>query len=91
MHLSYGNEAIEEYVLQLCADHLVHGWDLAVAVGAETRMDPELVLAVSSWFGAREELYRSAGAVGPRRDDEGDAQVQLLAGFGRDPRWTAAP
>ena len=30
VHLSYGEEQMDEYVHQLAADHLVHGWDLAV-------------------------------------------------------------
>src|SRR5689334_23031630 len=38
VHLSYGDERPEEYVWQLCADHLIHGWDLAAAIGADTTM-----------------------------------------------------
>jgi uncharacterized protein (TIGR03086 family) len=91
VHLSYGDEALDEYVRQLSADHLVHGWDLAVAVGADTRLAPELVAAVAHWFRDREELYRSAGAIGRRLHVEGDAQTQLLAAFGRDARWAATP
>ncbi len=91
VRLSYGEEDIGEYVLQLCADHLVHGWDLAVAVGADARMEEELVLAVSTWFAGREELYRSAGVVGPRADAGDGAGTHLLAAFGRDAGWTATP
>ncbi len=92
VHLSYGDESVEEYVRQLAADHLVHGWDLAVATGGETRLDPELVAEVAAWFGAREELYRGAGIIGARVDaDPDDPQAQLLAGFGRDPHWSATP
>ena len=89
VHLSYGEEQVDEYVLQLSADHLVHGWDLAVAVGADTHLEPELVLAVSTWFKEREAMYREAGAVGDRVEVEGDAQTALLAAFGRDARWAA--
>lgn len=89
VHLSYGVEQVEEYVFQLSADHLVHGWDLAVAVGADTRLDPELVLMVSTWFKDREAIYRDAGAVAARVDMGGDAQTALLAAFGRDARWAA--
>ena len=89
VHLSYGEEAVEEYVLQLSADHLVHGWDLAVAVGADTHLEPELVLVVSTWFKEREAMYRDAGAVGERVELSGDAQTALLAMFGRDARWAA--
>jgi uncharacterized protein (TIGR03086 family) len=89
VHLSYGTERVDEYVMQLSADHLVHGWDLAVAVGADTRLAPELVLGVSAWFKEREDIYREAGAVGPRVEGDGDAQTMLLAAFGRDARWAA--
>lgn len=92
VQLSYGEERIDEYVAQLAADHLVHGWDLAVATGGETRLDPELVREVAAWFAGREELYRQAGVVGDRMQlppgDRGDPQAELLAGFGRDPAWT---
>ena len=42
---------------------------------------------VAAWFADREELYRGGGAVGPRTASHGDAQGDLLAGFGRDPGW----
>ena len=87
VHLSYGDERLEEYVLQLAADHLIHGWDLAVATGGDPRLDPNLVHEVATWFAEREDLYRAAGAVGPRAASHGDAQGDLLAGAGRDPEW----
>ena len=89
VHLSYGDEDLDEYLMQLAADHLVHGWDLAAATGGETDLDPELVDAVASWFAEREALYRSAGIIGERVEAGDDAQSQLLAGFGRDPGWMA--
>ena len=91
VHLSYGDENAEEYVRQLAADHLVHGWDLAVATGADSRLDPELVEAVATWFAEREELYRGAGAIAAHVDRHGDAQTELLAAFGRDALWAATP
>ena len=73
--------------MQLAADHLVHGWDLAAATQGDTRMDPHLVHAVAQWFDANEEAYRQAGAVAAPRPLTGDAQHDLLARFGRDPGW----
>lgn len=90
VHLSYGEERVEEYVRQLAADHLVHGWDLAVATGADARLDPELVAEVAAWFAGREEMYRFAGVVGPHVDASGDPQTDLLAAFGRDAHWAAS-
>lgn len=87
VHLSYGEEQMDEYVRQLAADHLIHGWDLAAATGGETSLDPELVAEVATWFGEREELYRQAGVVGPRASSPGDPQGDLLAAFGRQVDW----
>ncbi len=88
VHLSYGDEDSEEYVRQLAADHLVHAWDLAAATGGDRELDEDLVLEVATWFAEREDLYRAGGAIGPRVDLSGDAQTDLLAGCGRDARWT---
>ena len=91
VHLSYGEEQLGEYVHQLAADHLVHAWDLAVATGADPTFDAELVDAVAAWYAEREEVYRSAGAVGARPAVAGtDAQSKLIAAFGRDPGWSGA-
>ncbi len=63
VHLSFGETPKEEYAMQLAADNLVHGWDLAAATGGDTRMDPHLVHAIVDWFDDREELYRGGGAI----------------------------
>jgi uncharacterized protein (TIGR03086 family) len=87
VQLSYGEESLEEYVRQLAADHLVHGWDLCVAVGGAQLLDADLVAGVAAWFAEREDLYRSGGAIGPRSGSYDDPQADLLAAFGRDPDW----
>lgn len=91
VHLSFGDTPATEYAWQLVADHLVHAWDLAVATGGDTRLDPELVAAVAKWFAGMEGLYRQAGAVHERPDVvAATEQDQLLVSFGRDPAWTPA-
>jgi hypothetical protein len=72
-------------VSQLYADHLIHAWDLARAIGADERLDPELVDACATWFASMEDIYRSIGAIGPRAETApgGDGQTTLLAAFGR--------
>jgi uncharacterized protein (TIGR03086 family) len=87
VHLSYGEEQLDEYVRQLAADHLVHAWDLAVATGGEIRLDPAVVTEVAGWYAEREHLYRSAGIVAPRAVSHGGPQADLLAAFGRDSAW----
>jgi uncharacterized protein (TIGR03086 family) len=88
VHLSYGDEDLEEYVRQLAADHLVHAWDLAAATGGDRHLDEALVEEISGWFADREDVYRSVGAIGPRIDAGGDGQTALLAMAGRDAGWT---
>src|SRR6516225_7232437 len=85
VHLSFGDFPGSEYTLQLFADHLIHAWDLARAIGADERLDPELVDACAVWFAPVEAAYRSAGAIAGRPPVPGgaDAQTRLLAMFGR--------
>jgi uncharacterized protein (TIGR03086 family) len=90
--LSVGPTALDEYLRQLAADHLVHAWDLATAAGANLRLDDDLVAAVTEWFAPLEDLYRSHGMVGPRPTMAEDAEPQalLLAMFGRSEALAAA-
>ena len=85
VHLSFGDLPGREYALQLFADLLVHGWDLARSIGADERLDAGLVDACASWFAPMEEPYRQAGAIGPRPPTPAgaDDQTVLLAMFGR--------
>jgi uncharacterized protein (TIGR03086 family) len=89
VHLSYGDEDPAEYLRQLAADHLIHGWDLAAAIGAEPRLDPDLVDEVATWFAQRADLYRTSGAVDDPVEGFTDPADQLVGAFGRDPRWSA--
>ncbi|SCE73139.1 TIGR03086 family protein [Micromonospora coriariae] len=89
VHLPAGDTPAEEYLQQLLAEHLVHGWDVAVAIGAEPRLDPDVVRMCARWFAGRVDDYRRNDLVGTgpwmSTDDEQD---RLLAAFGRDPDWT---
>src|SRR6266498_1505752 len=81
----FEGSTIEEVGDGFQADLLVHGWDLARAIGGDERLDPEQVQACSTWFREREEYYRAGGAIGPRPElpAGADAQTELLAAFGR--------
>jgi uncharacterized protein (TIGR03086 family) len=87
VHLSFGDTPAGEYLMQLAADHLIHGWDVAFAVGGDTRLEPDLTSAIALWFAEREDLYRAAGVIGPRvaLPDGASEQDRLLAAMGRDP------
>jgi uncharacterized protein (TIGR03086 family) len=85
VHLSFGDVPGSEYALQLSADHLIHAWDLARAIGGDERLDAGLIDSCATWFGATEDAYRDAGLIGARPPvpDDADAQTLLLARFGR--------
>ena len=85
VHLSFGDVPGSEYAMQLFADHLVHGWDLAVALGRPAALDPDDAAAALAWFAEREDAYRAAGLIGPRvpTPADADAGTRLLAAFGR--------
>src|SRR5690242_19628925 len=85
VHLSFGDFPGREYALQLFADHLIHAWDLARAIGADERLDAGLVASCATWFEAMEDAYRGAGAIAaqPPVPGDADAQTVLLARFGR--------
>jgi uncharacterized protein (TIGR03086 family) len=88
--LSAGPTPASEYLHQLVAEHLVHGWDLAAAVGADRHFDPAVVHECARWFAGRVADYQAGNLVRPGVDVPADADEQdrLLALFGRDPAWT---
>ena len=84
VHLSFGDVPAEEYAYQLAADHIIHGWVLAVATGGDTSMDPDMVEALATWFAANEDGYRKAGAIAERPSGDGgpdDPWSELLRAF----------
>ncbi|GIJ24612.1 TIGR03086 family metal-binding protein [Micromonospora lutea] len=89
VHLSAGATPAEEYLHQLLAEHLVHGWDLAVAIGEDPTMDADTIAEAARWYLHHAEDYRRNGLVGPEVELPAGASEQdrLLAAFGRDPDW----
>jgi uncharacterized protein (TIGR03086 family) len=82
-----------EMLAALATDTLIHTWDLARAVAATARLDPELCelsyreLAGPGAPGDRSDLFGPAVAVPSRADVED----RLLGLAGRDPAWRGAP
>lgn len=85
VHLSFGDMPGEVYLQQLFADHVIHAWDLARGIGADDKLDPELVEALYPWAQSMEELLKESGAFGERisAPDDADTQTKLLAIMGR--------
>jgi uncharacterized protein (TIGR03086 family) len=80
--------SVAEATAGTAMDQLVHTWDLAVAIGGDRRLDPELVDAIVTMFlPEMPEIGRSAGIVGPEvhMPDDASPQDRLLGAMGRQP------
>lgn len=85
-HLSFGDRPAREYVLQLSADHLVHAWDLARALGTDEALDADVVEVLLGWYVEETEaLYHRIGVIGARVQTGSGGQAELLGRFGRHP------
>lgn len=85
VYLSRGETRAEEYFWELFMAHLIHGWDLARAIGADETMEPSLVKACYDYAREREASLPSSGLYGERQPTPADAdqQTELLAIVGR--------
>src|SRR5262245_13195314 len=80
--------SVAEATAGTAMDQLVHTWDLAVAIGGDRRLDPELVDAIVAMFLPQmPEIGRAAGLVGPEVPvpDDASPQARLLGAMGRRP------
>jgi uncharacterized protein (TIGR03086 family) len=86
--VSYGPVPGEVYAGHRFLDVLVHGWDLAVATGRDTALDPELVAALWDVVQPQAEGLKASGAFGTEVPVPDDAPLQdrLLGLLGRTPR-----
>jgi uncharacterized protein (TIGR03086 family) len=87
VHLSFGDFPGREYLGQLTADHVIHAWDLARGIGADDRLDPELVQFVHDFMAPQADQWRAAGvfAGAVPVPDDADVQARLIALSGRIP------
>ncbi len=82
-----GPQPFAEFVGSLvCADTLVHTWDLARATGQDERLDRGAVDVTLAGMLPMDEFIRGPGRFGARLDPEpdADAQTQLLLFCGRN-------
>jgi uncharacterized protein (TIGR03086 family) len=80
--------SVAEATAGTAMDQLIHTWDLAVAIGADRHLDPEVVQAVVEMFVPQmPEIGRQAGLVGPEVPVPAGASLQdrLLGAMGRNP------
>jgi uncharacterized protein (TIGR03083 family) len=81
-----------QLVPNLTRDVLVHTWDLARAVGADDRLDPDWCELFYAGLPADPQALSASGMFNApvavsREISEIDVQARLLARLGRDPAW----
>jgi uncharacterized protein (TIGR03086 family) len=91
VHLSFGDVPGHEYLGQVTSDAVIHSWDLAKAIGADTHLGDTLVDAVHAFLAPQVDLWRQPGIFAAAVDagESASAQDRLIALTGRDPNWTA--
>lgn len=69
----------------LCADTLLHTWDLARATGQDERLDPDAVAAALAFLTPIDEAIRRPGGFAPKLEPPAgaDQQTRLLCFCGR--------
>jgi uncharacterized protein (TIGR03086 family) len=83
--VSYGPVPGSVYAGHRFLDVFIHGWDLAVATGQDTALDPTLVAACVEVVTPQAELLRGSGvfATDVEAPADADPQTKLLALLGR--------
>jgi len=82
----FGEQSFESLVSRLlCADTLIHSWDLARATGQDEDLDPVAVQQAMEFLGPIDEAIRRPGGFGPKIEPppEADPQTKLLNFAGR--------
>lgn len=91
VHLSYGDRTGTQYMEPMATDVIIHGWDLAAAIGADRTINPAIVKYTLDSVTAMLAKYGNGGSFGPEfklsADQAKDPQNQLLALTGRNPDW----
>ncbi len=85
VHVSWGQIPASEYLTQVLMDHVIHGWDLARAIGADEQLAPELVEFCLEVARPMEPMLRGSGSFGDKVEvsDGAGPQAELLGIVGR--------
>jgi len=85
VHVSFGDIPGHEYTMQVFTDLVIHGWDLARGIGANERMDPELLQITYDTMAPFIAEFKGSGIYGPdvQPPPGADLQTRLLAMVGR--------
>ncbi|HEU4912248.1 MAG TPA: TIGR03086 family metal-binding protein [Actinomycetes bacterium] len=83
--LSYGETSARDYIWEMTVDATVHAWDLARGIGADDRLDPELVRRIHTEAEKDVEARSATGLFDPPVPvaAHADLQTRMLSLFGR--------
>ncbi len=84
--VSYGPVPGSVYIGHRTIDVAIHGWDLAVATGQDSTLDPELVAACAAIVEPQLQLLQASGMFRDRGapPEDADPQMRLLWWLGRE-------
>ncbi len=85
VHLSRGEAPAHEYIAEMTMDATAHTWDLARGIGADDRLDSDLVaFSILLLLPMKDELSKSGMFAEPVDvPEDADPQTKLLAMIGR--------
>ena len=82
-----GTMTIDDYLVPLGRDALIHAWDISRATGTDETLDPMLVEATLARLSPTQMAAGRGTYAAPISVPDGaTAQLRLLAAVGRDPR-----
>lgn len=83
--LSYGDTSARDYIWEMTVDATVHAWDLARGIGADDRLDPELVRRIHAETENDTESLAATGLFDApvHVPTHADLQARMLGLFGR--------
>ncbi|WP_337059774.1 hypothetical protein [Kineococcus sp. G2] len=88
VHCSFGDYSARDYLWQVIAFRALRAVEIARLIGADDRLEPELVEPLLAYLRVHAEEWRSYGVFGPAlpAPEGATAQEELLALTGRRPR-----
>jgi len=83
--VSSGEMGARDYLWEMTVDATVHAWDLARAIGADERLEPELVRRIHTQREKDPDAYVESGLFGPpvQVAAHADLQARMLGLMGR--------
>ncbi|ONK16023.1 TIGR03086 family metal-binding protein [Streptomyces sp. MP131-18] len=87
VHTSAGQIPADDYLRQMTLDLAVHAWDLARGIGADDRLDEDLVALCLDYARGQADAWQGLGIFGPPvpAADRAPRQDRLVALLGRRP------